>query len=325
MPILVSDFPALTDDLQEIFNEVARRKISENKGFSVFNVFDTDRRSYDHLILHGVKGIKRVTPGEDLPKITGKQGDEITWTQEYFGGMVDITKEMRKFDLHNQIETIVRSISQESFDDVDQSLADRLTGGWDTSYTDVYGDTFSAVGPDGLALFSAVHSNNVTSTQFSNIINDGTNSNPALSRDAIVYMRAQGLKHKDPNNMVRPINYDTVIVGPENQDIAERIINSQYLPGSANNDKNPLYGKVKVIVWPRLAAHSDGTDTDAYWFMIDSSGIKETLQCLFAERPSLDAPEQVYRNKNWEYSLDYFYTIGCGYPAYIAGSKGDDS
>lgn len=325
MPILTSDFASLTDDLQSIFNEVAKRKVSENVGFSIFNVFDTDRRTYDHLVLHGISGIKKVAEGQDLPKVTGEQGDNITWTQEYFGAEVEVTKAMRKFDLYNQIEGIVKSISDDAFDKVDQSLADRLINGWSTSYVDVYGATVSALGPDGLELFSASHSNPVTSTTFSNIVSDGTNTNPALSRQAIVYMRAQGLKHKDPNNLVRPISYDTLIISPELEDLANRICNSEYLPGSANNDRNPLKGKMKVIVWPRLALSSAGTDADAYWFIADSNGLKETLNCLFAERPSLDAPEQAYENKNWGYTIDFFYAIGVGYPAYIAGSKGDNT
>jgi len=325
MPILVADFSSLTDDLQSIFNEVARRKISTNKGFEVFNVFDTGRRTFDHLVLHGISGIKRVTPGQDLPRVSGQEGDTVTWTQEYFGAIASVTKEMRKFDLHNQIDSIVRSITEDAFDKVDQSLADHLIQGWDTTYTDVYGDVTSGLGPDGLALFSDVHSNPLTTRTYTNIISDGTNTNPALTRQAIVYMRALGLKHKDPNNLVRPITYDTLIVGPELEDAADRLINSQYLPGSANNDKNPLMGKVKVVVWPRLALAADATDADGYWFLADSQGLNETLQCLFAERPSLDAPDQVYLNKNWDYSLDFFYTIGLGYQAYIAGSKGDES
>ena len=326
MPISTADFAALTDDLQSIFNEVANRKVSENVGFSIFNVFDSERRTYDHLVLHGVAGVKKVTPGQDLPKVNTEQGDDITWTQEYFGAIVGVTKAMRKFDLHNQIESIVRSITDDSFNKVDQSLADVLLKGWSTTYTDVYGSTVSSVGPDGLALFSASHTNPITSRTYSNIISDGTNTNAALSRQAIVHMRAQGFKHKDPNNIVRPINYDLLIVGPELEDLANRIVMSEYLPGSANNDRNPLYGKVKVKMWPRLAAAADGTDTDAYWFLADSAGIKsESLNCIFAERPSLDAPDQVYSNKDWEYSIDFFYAIGRGYPAYIAGSKGDNS
>ena len=323
MPITVKDFPSLTDDLQSIFNEVAKTKVASMVGNKIFKVFDTKRRTFDHLILHGVDGIKEVTPGQDLPNISGEEGDSITWTQRYFGGIAPITKAMRKFDLHNQIESIIRSMSVDSFDKIDQSFADVLLRGFSaSSYTDVYGSTVSAVGPDALALFSLVHSNPLNSRTFSNIIT----SNPVLSRAAIVSARTQGKTHKDPNNHKRPINLDSIVVAPSNEDLMERIILSELIQGSANNDKNTLKGKIKnMLVWERLEERSDATDTSAYWFMYDSSMVGETLQALFAERPSLDAPDQVYKNKNWEYSLDYFYTVGLGYPAYIFGSNASGS
>jgi len=251
MPITVSDFSALTDDLQSIFNEVSKRKISESVGFKIFDVRETNRRTFDHLILHGLAGIQKVTPGQDLPLVTSEQGDTITYTQEYYGGRVAIIKEMRKFDLYNQIESLVRSITQDAWDKIDQSLADRLLHGWSTSYTDVYGETVSAVGPDGLALFSASHTTPVSSRTFSNIISDGTNTNPPLSRDAIVYMRRVGLTYRDPNGIIRPINYDTLIVPPSLEDLAIRIVESERLPGSNYNDVNPVKGWIKnIIVWP---------------------------------------------------------------------------
>jgi len=321
MPITVKDFSALTDDLQSIFNETAKTKVADMKGNRVFRVYDTQRRTFDHLILHGMSGIKEVTPGQDLPNITTEQGDSATWTQRYFGGIASITKEMRKFDLHNQIEAVVKSLTTDAFDKIDQSLADVLLYGFATTYTDVYGKSVTATGPDAVALFSASHSNNLNSNVFSNIITDAT-VNPVLSRSAIVKARKQGLVHKDPNGMVRPINLDTLVVAPSNEDLAERILNSTLIPGSANNDVNSLKGKVKnLIVWERLEARSDGTDTSAYWFMFDSSLVGESLNCLFAERPSLDAPDQVYSNKNWDYSLDFFYTLGLGYPAYVFASN----
>lgn len=325
--ITASDFNTLTDDLQEIFNETAKRKVSENVGFRIFNVFDTNRLTYDHLILHGLAGIKKVADGQNLPRVNSEEGDTATWTQSYYGAIAPVTKKMRKFDLHNQIESVVRSISDDAFDKVDQSLADVLIQGWGTSYTDPFSEVVASVCPDGLCLISSAHTNPVSATTFDNRITDAAGTtNPALSRDAIVYMRASGLKHTDPNGIIRPVNYDTLIIPPDLEDLAERLILSEKLPGSANNDRNTLKGKIKnIIVWPRLATASDSTDASAYWFLADSSMIGETLKCLFAERPSLDAPDQVYSNKNWDYSIDFFYTIGRGYPAGIAGSTGAGS
>jgi len=326
MPIKKSDFASLTDDLQSIFNEAASNKVADNVGFKVFDVSDTNRLTYDHLVLHGIEGVSKLTEGSDFPKVSSEQGDTITYTQEWYGAQVDVTKKMRKFDLFNQIETVVKTLADDAFDKVDQSLADRLLQGWSTSYTDVYGETVTSVGPDGKALFNSAHDNPVSSSTFSNIITDGTNTNPALSRDAIVNMRAVGMTYTDPNGIVRPVMYDTLVVPPELEDLAERICYSEYLPGSANNDRNPLKGKVKnIIVWPRLSSAADGTDASAYWFLLDSTKRAETLKALFSERPSLDPPEQAHENKNWEYTLDFFYAIGTGWPAYVAGSKGDNS
>jgi len=98
------------------------------------------------------------------------------------------------------------------------------------------------------------------------------------------------------------------------------------MPTTANRAINPLKGKIRnVIVWERLEERSDETDTSAYWFMADSAKVGESLMALFSERPSLDPPEEVYENKNWLYSLDFFYTIGLGYPAFIFGSTGAGS
>lgn len=323
MPITTADFAHLTDDLQEIFNEAAATKVADAGGLNVFDVKDTDRKTYDYTIMHGVAGIREVTPGQDLPKINSNEGDSATYTQRYFGGIVEITKEMRKFDLYDKINSLPKTLADDAWDKVDQSMADVLLYGTATSYTDVYGKSISSVAPDGKALFSAVHDFNLGTLTYSNVITDGTNSNPALSREAIIRTRAIASRYKDANGLVRPIILDTLIVSAENEDAAERILYSAQINNSNDNDVNRLGQKIKkLIVWPRLSVRSDATDTSGYWFLASSANLKESLKALFAERPELDAPEQIYDNKNWEYSCDFFYSLGIGHPAYIFGSTG---
>ncbi len=323
MPITTADFAGLTDDLQEIFDEAAAVKVAEATGLSIFDVKETDRQTYDYQIIHGVSGITEVAPGQDLPKINTNQGDAITYTQRYFGAIFEVTKAMRKFDLYDKINGLPKTMADDAWDKIDQSFADVLLYGTATSYTDVFGKLISSVGPDGKALFSAVHDFNVGALTYSNIITDGTNSNPALSREAVVRTRAIASKYKDANGQVRPVMLDTLIVSVENEDLAERIIYSSNISGSMNNDINSLKGKIKkLIVWPRLSVRSDSTDTSAYWFMCDSSKVGESLKARFAERPTIDAPNEVYDNKNWEWSCDFFYSLGIGHPAYIYGSTG---
>ena len=324
--ITTADFANLTVDLQDIFNEVAERNLAMAKGMDLFGVRDTERQAHIHQVIHGVAGIREVTPGQDLPKVNSNQGDSATFTQRYFGAEFDVTKAMRKFDLYNEIERLPKTLVDDAFDNIDQSLADVLLYGWSTSYTDVYGKVISAVTVDAKALFSATHDFNVGSRTYSNIISDGTNTNPALARAGIVKARATGRKYKDAVAKTRPVILDQLIVGPTNEDLAERIVFSQQINGNNNNDVNGLKGKIKTItVWDRLDSDSSGTDKSAYWFLADTQQVTESLQALFAERPELDAPEQVYENKNWTYTLDFFYTTGLGLPAYVFGSKGDNS
>lgn len=326
MPIYPTDFPALTDDLQEIFNETAETTIAELVGNKLFDVKDTNRKTYDHTILHGLDVIKRVAPGADLPEASIQEGDSITYTQARYGGLVSVTKDMRLFDLYEDIEDIVRSATEDAFHKIDQSMADVLLYGFSANdYTDVYGEVVSAVGPDGLALFTASHTNPINSNTYRNLIRYGGANNPVLSREAIVKARADARVYKDPTGHNRPIKLDLLIVSPSMEDEAMRIIDSANISGSGENDVNPLKGKVKVMVWEKLETRTDGTDTSAYWFMADSRRVKKTLKALFRERPSLDAPEQVYKNKNWDYSLDFYYALGRGFAAYVWGSNASGS
>lgn len=326
MPITTTDFPALVDDLESIFNERARVKLAESKGMELFDVQDSVRKTHQHLVLHGVGGIREVAEGADFPSIATDEGDNITFTQRQFAAKVAVTKQMRLFDLHDQIVAVATSIIDDAFDKIDQSMADVLTYGTSTSYTDVYNGTVTSTGPDSLALFSTAHTNGIatSSRTYSNVItNSASTANVALARDPIVQTRANAMVYKDPNGIVRPVNLDTLIVSPKNEDLAKRILFSDQMSGTGNNDTNPLKGAVpNLIVWPRLNTRSDGTDTSNYWFLADSSKVKNTLKAFFAERPALDAPEQVFANKNWEWTLDYLYSWGFGFQAYLFGSTG---
>lgn len=328
--ITIEDFQSLTDDLQSIFNETSKNKVTNMVGKTVFEVTDTDRRTFDHLVIHGLGKPQEVTPGADLPKITTNEGDSITYTQRYFGNSFSVTKDMRKFDLHDTIKSLPKTLSEAAFDSIDQSYADALLNGWSTSYTDIYDGTVTSVGPDGLALFHTAHTNNINSDTYRNQIKDSSanasTENPTLSRSAIIQARVDASQHKDPEGNKRSIMLDTLMVPMALEDLAERIVYSTQIQGSANNDLNGLKGKIKDIkTWSRLDEDSDSNDRSAYWFMYDSSKVGESLKSKFAERPSLDAPEMVYINKNWDYTLDFFYTIGLGYQAYVWGSKGTEA
>ena len=310
--------------MQEVFQEASADAIAEMVGPSLFDVSDTDRRTYDYLTMHGLAGVEKVAEGADLPRLSSVQGDQATFTQNRYGAFAPVTKDMRKFDLYDKIEEMIHSLTEDAWQKVDQSMADLILNGFSSSnYTDVYGASVAATTPDGVALFSASHSNNLNSTTFRNLIrNAAGTANPIFSRAALVQARIDAANHQDANGVNRPIDRDMLIVSPALEDEAMRVLHSDKISGSAENDTNPLKGRMKVKTWSRLTTRTGGTDTSAYWFLANSKKVKKSLAALFAERPSLDAPEQVYANKDWEYSLDYYYALGRKFPAYLWGSTG---
>lgn len=325
MAIRVSDFSALTTYLDEVTNEVRDNKVAAMGAASMlFNFNDEQRKTHVEQILHGVAGVEEVPDGSNFPRVSGEEGDQFTLTQSQYGAIVPVTQLMREWDLKNEITEVATSVMDEAMDKLDQSLADVLLYGFaTTAYTDVWGKLVTPSGPDSDGLFSATHSNGATATTYSNLINDGTNNNPALSRAAIVKTRALAMKYADPNGLTRPINLDTLVVGPSNYDLAERLLYSTQIPGEANNDLNALKGKIKKLaVWERLDRRTDGTDTSAYWFMADSSKVKKTLKAYFTQRPQLSAPDQVFANGDWEYKLRLVYSRGFGWAPYLRGSTG---
>lgn len=320
-----SDFSGLTEYLTTIFNESAKRSLANWKGKELFETASPERQDYVFRTMDGVSKFVRVAEGGQFPVATSTQGDTATWTQKRYGGRVSITKDMRKFDLYNEMERLVKSETDAAFDAIDQSMADLLTNGFSgTSYTDIYGDTQANTAADGVVLFSASHTNNQNSNTQRNLIRDeNAAANPALDRAAIVRARRDAKVHQDANGLVRPITLDRLIVAPANEDLAERIVMSSGPAGTPNVDINPLKSAVNnIIVWERLETRGDGTDTSAYWFMADSRTVKDALRAPMTQLPMLTPPKEVHDSLNWEYILDAYYALGVGDPYGIWGSTG---
>ncbi len=327
MPILRSDFNLLTDWLDSLFNEAAQNAIADMVGDRLFDVKDHPYYTFDHVVVHSPGGIQRVADGQDAPTILTDEGNSITGTMTKYAGNVPITEGLRMFvEARGQdIVGIVKSVTHDAFDKIDQSYADTLLFGWDTSHTDVWDASRTSTGPDALALFSASHTYGVatSSRTYSNLLNDGTNNDPKLGRAAIVESRRRARTLLDPEGHVRPVNLDLLIVPARLEDLAERTIFSTQMSGTANNDTNPLKGKVKeVITWPRLDTRSNGTDTSEYWFLADSMNVGETLKSRFAKRPLLEPPEKVHTSGNWDYIISFWYTWLTGHAKYVFGSRG---
>ena len=332
MVLLSTNYGTLTDniyDIYDVFNDAMADEVGAAFGLELFNVKDTMTKNDRLELNHGLSGVKRIAENEDYPEATGEQGDNITLTKYKYGADVVITKEDILYDKWDQIEDNIPSIVEEGINNLDWSFADVLMNGWSTSYTNIWKNTISSVGPDGDALFSASHTNGTTSTSYNNIITDGTNVNPGLegNRDALITTRTTGLKYVDPQGVKRRIDFDTILVPADLEDAAMRLVNSAYIPGSANNDTNEyLKGKFTIKVWDKLNATGNaGTDRTGYRYMYDSKRIERTLKTFFSQKPKLSEPKQFDPNYNNHFLFDFLYSYGFSRAPYIMGSKGTDA
>lgn len=144
-----SDFQNLTDHiliLDEIFNDAQKQSLAKQ---TMLQIFDTKQNSNRHDTIqlnHGLKGVAYIPENTDYPEATGKEGDIIRFTKYKYGANVILTYENRIYDEYDQVETNVRTIVDEGYNKIDQSLGDILSYGFSaTSYIDVYGQTASAV------------------------------------------------------------------------------------------------------------------------------------------------------------------------------------
>lgn len=323
--ITTTDFPTLTQKLNEYFNEAANLAVEGWIGQQIFDVSGTNWQVYNGLILNGAAKFDRVAEGAQLPAGTIAEGDAMSITQKRYGGRISISKDMRMFDRYDQIEEVTKDNTQFAFDRIDQSQADLILNGFTgSSYTDVYGYSQSNLSADAVVLFSASHTNNQNAGTARNLIrNAAGTANPGLDRASIVTARKDAKINRDPNSANRPVTLDRLIVSATNEDLAERTVYSSGVVGTPNVDLNPLKGKISnILVWSRCDTRGDGTDTSAYWFLGDSRFTKKALKSPFAQKPQMDPPEMVSDSKNWEYTIDAYYTLGALWPFGIWGSTG---
>lgn len=311
--------PILNGDLTDVFDERAASKVDKDTGNKIFMVEGHDEYNSSYQILPSTGGVRRIIEWEDMPAIASAQGFKKVYTTKQYGGSFYVTKPMWKYlsQKYPEIKKLCTSLVDDLFDKMDQSLADVLNNAWSTSYVDVYGDTVDATGADGLAFISASHRAGTGLPVFSNLIFSTTN-NPALSRQAIVDARAAGNKFKDSAGMLRPIEFDTLLVGPDNWDLAVRLTQTDKVSGSNNNDTNETLTDLKPVKWNRI--------TGAKWFLLDSQNAREnTLICRVGQKPELVSPETMPASQSIVYTADDFYHIVLGDPRYVFGSNGSGS
>ena len=101
------------------------------------------------------------------------------------------------------------------------------------------------------------------------------------------------------------MNPDILLVPSNLADTAGEIIGTDKDPENGNNTKNMLYGKFKIVEYPRL----DDYDTNN-WYMIDSAKMKQFLMWIDRIRPESQNTVD-FETFIWKFSI--YFRIACGF------------
>jgi len=199
----------------------------------------------------------------DLPYATPPSGFSKEITAEVFRLAVSVDRTVSVADRFGKISFLMSGLMDSAKRKYEYLMAD---AGLNNAFA-------TNVGADGMYLCDTGHPNEdyMTGT-WDNLETAGALS-PASFSTARVNMR----KRTNSLGEVMPMKPDTLIVSPDDEEIAWQIVNSEYVADSSLRGKSWNKGAVDVMVYDYL------TSTTA-WFLHDKSNVAEKGGLVFVEK-----------------------------------------
>lgn len=293
MAVIISKSAGLNDDLWNEWAPLIREFISDA---------DKDKNQYDDLVksMYNVKTSKRfgekntgLTEFDDF-SITGEGGNAVLDDmQETFAKLITHEELLKKMTITRTMveDSEVDMIKQKAKNFVKAYKRSRaqyatnmlVTEGATASYGGVA--TLDKTTGDGKALFAVDHpaKKNSLLTQ-SNVYTD------AFSQANLIALANTLRNFKNDSGNVMGYTADTIIIPgdcPALEEQVKRVIRSELIPGSSNNDINTQKGLWKLVVNP-LWVHTAGT---APYIIMSSEANEELMGNVFFDRTALEVKE----------------------------------
>ena len=264
--------------------------------------------------------------GEDATLAEASVGYSIDMTAKRMAKQINITWEMRNQGRDPEIKTKLTSLASFCPQRLELDLTHILTFGTATSYTDQDGSTITTTVGDGLALVSASHTLNQSSSTYSNIIT----GNPAFSQTALEIAEERANTQILTNfGERRIINFNTIFTSDDPVQVngVKQLIDSvsdvdQNNPGVVN-----VYGgKYKHVILPYLATDANGAYNSAkkdYWGLAATGMGTDGWEAYLGmwEQPNLKVPSAGNNGEDFE-NDDWKYGTRCTYGIAVLSGKG---
>jgi len=238
--------------------------------------------------------------------------DEVELELTEFSKYFDATDKYMKYGRNNAVDTASLYLN-----DLNYWTEQFVRGGlrrMPEMAAGVFLNAFSAAAqpmPDGTALIANAHTDvpgdNLTTTELS----------PQLFSEFDA-MRVGVNAFGEP----RMWNWDTIIIGPDNEAKLDQLINAQSMPGGMDNDANPWrtrFSRKIVLPWLDDQVQTGASD---YVFVLDSR--QHNLLGLVAEMPHFLEPFK-QSARHWKFEATTIFSYFALNNAGIAGSTGADA
>lgn len=252
---------------------------------------DKQFEKFQGITNYGLAGVK--DQGAGIPYRDKFQGFPREIINVAYGIGSTITYEMMRYDQYSKFKAIPQQLAQAVRRTEETVVANLLNNGFSTA-------TNPTLTADGKSLFNSAHllvaSNNTTQKNTPSTAAD-------LSQTALEQMYIDVSRFVDDNNLPIVVNAQRLIVSPEQQHIARKILGTEYEVGTGNNTINPVASArmpLDVVINPFL------TDVDAWFVKTD-----EADGLVFTEvDPVMLDRDNDFDTKNLKFSAMRLFGVG---------------
>lgn len=252
---------------------------------------DKQFEKFQGITNYGLAGVK--DQGAGIPYRDKFQGFPREIINISYGIGSTITYEMMRYDQYDKFKAIPEQLAASVRKTEETVVANLLNNGFSTALN----PTLTA---DGKSMFNSGHllvaANNITQKNTPATASD-------LSQTALEQMYIDVSRFVDDQNLPIVVTPQKLIVTPEQQHLARKILETEYEVNSANNTINPVSSArmpLELIISPWL------TDTDAWFVKTDE---KDGLVFTDVDPVMLDRDND-FDTKNLKFSAMRLFGVG---------------
>ena len=295
---LSSIVDALDLNLNEMFQDGLQKWPEEY--YKVFNVENSDKQTEKDSYESGFGLVPVKTEGRTATYDAILPGIKVTYTHLTYALGYEITEEAIE-DNQRTPETFAKLPAA-----LDRSAMETV----EVSAWSVFNNGFSTAGFDGVSLFNASHP----------LLQGGTQSNtPSVQADLSVTSLTAALtaieKLVDERGLKRPLRAANLVIPIDYWKTARELLDSDYIPESANNAINALQSKKLALVESHYI-----TDTNAWFLVADKA--QHFLKFFWRVRPGALRRGTDFDSTNLKHLLRMRFSYGWSHYFGTYGTSG---